>query len=233
MLHWNESVVDKIFRNDLQPRWPLPPENSTGVSVSADDFLYFGYEQGTPSRGYHWAQWQGHHVPLWGLLVAKESPVFGDKWRNVFVRLLCGQKYFHEHFAHVQNILPQLVNEHRRAIVPQPTTVLVDRATRAFGFAAEMAASVGMKVWLPDYFFSPQFAGDPATRAARAALAVKQGQLNIIAPRALEVCIGLQSLHLPALVTLHIVQTELDALWNYIPFHLYWHVVTRVKHFRK
>lgn len=53
--------------------------------------------------------------------------------------------------------------------------------------------------------------------------------IEMIQSRAKEICIGLQDLSLPALVTLEI----LDALIpNSIPMHQKWNLICKVKHFK-
>lgn len=47
----------------------------------------------------------------------------------------------------------------------------------------------------------------------------------------LALCIGLQSLRLPALVTCEILQVHFG-MWPRIPFHCYWRLATAVKHFK-
>ncbi len=66
------------------------------------------------------------------------------------------------------------------------------------------------------------------------------GQLRVLFPasvaigqirdEATEICVGLQDLHLPALVTLEIVDA---ALPNSIPMHKKWDLITAVKHFHQ
>lgn len=53
-----------------------------------------------------------------------------------------------------------------------------------------------------------------------------------VMPAALDLCFGLQSLELPALLTLLILD-ELTAAARAAPFHYKWNIVTTVKHFRE
>jgi len=60
--------------------------------------------------------------------------------------------------------------------------------------------------------------------------ATSWSELQPIRRRCEEVCVALQDLDLPALVTLEIIDA---AFVNSIPMHLKWNLVTAVKHFRQ
>lgn len=59
---------------------------------------------------------------------------------------------------------------------------------------------------------------------------VQWQSITIIMQEGLQICIGLQSLNLPALVLCEILQAHF-CNWPRIPFHCYWNVVTTIKHF--
>lgn len=68
------------------------------------------------------------------------------------------------------------------------------------------------------------------TAFARQLIATRQKVL--LRARALEVCIGLQSLELPALLTCEILTNAFAPRESFVPFHFVWEIVTKVKHFR-
>lgn len=68
---------------------------------------------------------------------------------------------------------------------------------------------------------------------AKAEKIVHNCQLELLKLRAFELCIGLQSLELPALVTCEIVAKSFGRRELLLKFHLLWTIVTLVKHFRK
>jgi hypothetical protein len=55
----------------------------------------------------------------------------------------------------------------------------------------------------------------------------------IVSKRAFQVCLGLQPLWLPALVTCEILMAALGATAPWVQFHNWWNLATRVKHFKK
>jgi ankyrin repeat protein len=57
-------------------------------------------------------------------------------------------------------------------------------------------------------------------------------QFELLRWRALEVCIGLQTLDLPALITCEILANVFAPRELFVPFHRVWQLVTNVKHFR-
>jgi hypothetical protein len=59
-------------------------------------------------------------------------------------------------------------------------------------------------------------------------------RLELIRDRALQVCIGLQSLRIDALQMCEILQQACfgGRLAQLIPFHIWWKIATTVKHFR-
>lgn len=58
-------------------------------------------------------------------------------------------------------------------------------------------------------------------------------RLDSVLDRALQVCIGLQPLHLDALVLCEIMMRSCGALGSLIMFHQWWKIATTVKHFRQ
>ena len=60
---------------------------------------------------------------------------------------------------------------------------------------------------------------------------VAQRRFALIKHRALEICIALQALELPALITLRIIQHSWRVLSRLVPMHLKWKLITHVKHF--
>jgi hypothetical protein len=58
-------------------------------------------------------------------------------------------------------------------------------------------------------------------------------RLDFVRHRAMEVCIGLQSLRLDALQMCEILQLVCGPLARLIAFHQWWEIVTTVKHFKR
>jgi hypothetical protein len=58
-------------------------------------------------------------------------------------------------------------------------------------------------------------------------------RLDFVRNRAMEVCIGLQSLRLDALQVCEILQLACGPLARLIAFHQWWKIATTVKHFKK
>jgi hypothetical protein len=61
---------------------------------------------------------------------------------------------------------------------------------------------------------------------------IAKARIDFVRYRALEVCIGLQSLRLDALQLCEILQFACGAIAPLIPFHIWWTIATTVKHFR-
>jgi ankyrin repeat protein len=63
---------------------------------------------------------------------------------------------------------------------------------------------------------------------------IAKARLGFVRCRALQVCIGLQSLELDALQTCEILQFAClgDRVAPLIPFHIWWKIATTVKHYR-
>jgi hypothetical protein len=62
---------------------------------------------------------------------------------------------------------------------------------------------------------------------------IAKARLDFVRHRALELCIGLQSLRIDALAN---VRNPAICVWPVaplIPFHIWWKIATTVKHFRK
>jgi hypothetical protein len=55
----------------------------------------------------------------------------------------------------------------------------------------------------------------------------------MIKDRATEICVALQSLRLPALITVMILDESWQVLTKLVPLHLKWKIATTIKHFRK
>lgn len=55
-------------------------------------------------------------------------------------------------------------------------------------------------------------------------------QCALLRLRALEICIGLQSFELPALVTCEILSNVFAPIESMVPFHRVWEIVTKIKH---
>jgi ankyrin repeat protein len=60
---------------------------------------------------------------------------------------------------------------------------------------------------------------------------IVETQMRLIALRGFEVCVGLQSARLPALVTCEILAHAFAPRENHVPFHNLWKIVTICKHF--
>jgi hypothetical protein len=61
---------------------------------------------------------------------------------------------------------------------------------------------------------------------------IAKARLDFVRERALQVCIGLQSLELSALQMCEIMLFACGPIAPMIPFHLWWKIATTVKHFR-
>lgn len=62
--------------------------------------------------------------------------------------------------------------------------------------------------------------------------ALKRGRLDVIRARATDICLGLETLELPAFVTLTIIEEACE--WAHLPtMHQIWSLVTAVKHFQR
>jgi ankyrin repeat protein len=61
---------------------------------------------------------------------------------------------------------------------------------------------------------------------------IAKTRIDFVRYRALQVCIGLQSLRLNALQMCEILQFACGPLAPLIPFHIWWRIATTVKHFR-
>jgi hypothetical protein len=61
---------------------------------------------------------------------------------------------------------------------------------------------------------------------------IAKARIDFVRYRALEVCIGLQSLRLDALQLCEILQFACGPVAPLIPFHIWWKTATSVKHFR-
>jgi ankyrin repeat protein len=61
---------------------------------------------------------------------------------------------------------------------------------------------------------------------------IAKARLDFVRDRALQVCIGLQSLELDALQMCEILQFACGPVAPLIPFHIWWKIATTVKHFR-
>jgi hypothetical protein len=57
-------------------------------------------------------------------------------------------------------------------------------------------------------------------------------QTALLRARAAEVCIGLQSMHLPALLLVEIIRFACASVSDNVPFDRLWTIVTTIKHFR-
>jgi hypothetical protein len=62
---------------------------------------------------------------------------------------------------------------------------------------------------------------------------IAKARIDLVRYRALEMCIGLQSLELDALQMCEILQFACGRVAPLIPFHIWWKIATTVKHFRK
>jgi hypothetical protein len=60
---------------------------------------------------------------------------------------------------------------------------------------------------------------------------IARTRLDFVRQRALQVCVGLQSLRLDALQMCEILQRSCGHVARLIPFHLWWKIATTVKHF--
>jgi hypothetical protein len=60
---------------------------------------------------------------------------------------------------------------------------------------------------------------------------IAKTRLDLVRHRAMQVCIGLQSLNLDALSMCEIMQQSCGPPWCSIPFHHWWRIATTVKHF--
>jgi hypothetical protein len=58
-------------------------------------------------------------------------------------------------------------------------------------------------------------------------------QLELLKLRSFEVCVGLQSMELPALVTCEILAQSFGRQELLLKFHLLWTIATLVKHFQE
>jgi len=61
---------------------------------------------------------------------------------------------------------------------------------------------------------------------------IAKARLDFVRHRALQVCIGLQSLELDALQMCEILQFACGPVAELVPFHIWWTIATTVKHFR-
>jgi len=61
---------------------------------------------------------------------------------------------------------------------------------------------------------------------------IAKARLDFVRDRALQVCIGLQSLRIDALQMCEILRFACGAVAQLIPFHIWWKIATTVKHFR-
>jgi len=61
---------------------------------------------------------------------------------------------------------------------------------------------------------------------------IAKARLDFVRHRALQVCIGLQSLRVAALQMCEILQFACGRFAPLIPFHIWWKIATTVKHFR-
>lgn len=61
---------------------------------------------------------------------------------------------------------------------------------------------------------------------------IDKDRLDLVRSRALEICIGLQSLEISALQLCEIMMRSFGALGSLIKFHQWWAIATTVKHFR-
>jgi hypothetical protein len=62
---------------------------------------------------------------------------------------------------------------------------------------------------------------------------IARRRLRFVSRRALQVCIGLEPLHLDALQTCEILVHACGCLATLVPFHQWWKIATAVKHFNK
>jgi hypothetical protein len=62
---------------------------------------------------------------------------------------------------------------------------------------------------------------------------IAKTRIDFVRDRALQVCIGLQSLRLDALQLCEILQFACGAIAPLIPFHIWWKIATTVKHFHQ
>lgn len=88
------------------------------------------------------------------------------------------------------------------------------------------------------FFLCDDEAGDDVLReramlaeADSALYAIARCQQHLLRLRAHQVCVGLQSLNLPVLVTCEILANVFAPLASMVPFHRVWEFVTKVKHF--
>lgn len=62
---------------------------------------------------------------------------------------------------------------------------------------------------------------------------IAQVQVELIAKRALQVCVGLHFLRLDALQMCEVLIYSCGPMGNLVPFHIWWKIATTVKHFRQ
>lgn len=75
--------------------------------------------------------------------------------------------------------------------------------------------------------YKMQIAADDVALARKA---ISKKRLDFVRYRALEICIGLQSLRLAALQTCEILQVSCGPISHLVPFHQWWLIATTVKH---
>jgi hypothetical protein len=62
---------------------------------------------------------------------------------------------------------------------------------------------------------------------------IAKARIDFVRDRALQVCIGLQSLRIDALQMCEILQFACGRVAPLIPFHIWWKIATTVKHFER
>jgi hypothetical protein len=70
------------------------------------------------------------------------------------------------------------------------------------------------------------------TQVEAARREIAKARLDFVRHRALELCIGLQSLRIDAFQMCEILRFACGAVAQLIPFHIWWKIATTVKHFR-
>jgi hypothetical protein len=76
--------------------------------------------------------------------------------------------------------------------------------------------------------------GPPGRKRLEAAKRlIRRSRVNLIREKTTSICIGLQSMELPAWVTLQIVECACSPFSVCVPLFLKWELVTAVKHFKK
>jgi hypothetical protein len=94
-------------------------------------------------------------------------------------------------------------------------------------------------VWSPELHASldPKFEGDDWVSIVRHADAAKRELklygLAVCRDRAFEICVGLQSLGVPAPQLIEIVTQDCEAFAARLPFHLLWNITCAIKHFHQ